>query len=75
MQDRYRFFGLKNRTTLFMSNLAANDTALPTAGATALATMASVILKFIAVWTLPLLTEAAISKGDGALGRQVPDAC
>ena len=57
-----------------MSNLAANDTPLPAAGATALATMPSVIFKSIAVWTLPLLTEAAISKGAGALGLQVPNA-
>ena len=40
--------------------------ALLAAGATALATMAFVIPKFMAVWTIPLLTEAAISEGAGA---------
>ena len=43
-----------------MSNLAANDTVLPAAGATALATMDFVIRKFMAVWTIPFLTRGYI---------------
>jgi hypothetical protein len=40
--------------------------ALLAAGATVMATMAFVIPKFMAVWTIPLLAEAADSGGAGA---------
>ena len=43
-----------------MSNLAANDTALPAADATALATVDFVIRKFMAFWAIPLLTRGYI---------------